>query len=349
MRIYQRLLQTDPRQPELLILAAMAAAQLERFDEAEELGRRAFEVRPDGPAALTLGRILMQRDKAGDALRCFQRARTDTRVATDAAFHQGQLERAAGRLDAAADALGAALETAPTHGPAWNELGVTRMAQYRHEEARTCFETSLEHRPGDPPTLGNLARACIEAGDTAAAEQAIYTLRANHPDHAGASKLLGALRKQQGRLGEAASAWEQATVLAPKDADAWTGLATTRQAMADYAAADAAYDRALVLEPDHPDTIAARAEWLEWHGRYQEGMDSLKVLTPERLGGRSVAGGGPSVAPARRSGASPGSCSPGHCHRGGPRAGPFVSVWATPATIWRHTPRPGRGIDRATR
>lgn len=294
MRIYQRLLKTHPQQPELLILAATAAAQLERFDEAEQLGRRAFDVQPDGPAALTLGRILMQRDKPGDALQCFQRARSDTRIAADAAFHQGQLERAAGRLDAAADALGAALEAAPTHGPAWNELGVTRMAQYRHEEARTCFETSLEHRPGDLPTLGNLARACIEAGDTAAAEQAIDTLRANHPDHAGASKLLGALRKQQGRLGEAASAWEQATVLAPRDADAWTGLATTRQAMADYAAADAAYDRALVLEPDNPDTIAARAEWLEWHGRYQEGMESLKVLTPEQR-----LGAGPSLVAAR--------------------------------------------------
>ncbi|MGB5621038.1 MAG: tetratricopeptide repeat protein, partial [Gammaproteobacteria bacterium] len=294
MRIYQRLLQTHPHQPELLILAATAAAQLGRLDEAEQMGRRAFEIRPDGPAALTLGRILMQRGETEEALGWFQQARTDTRVAADAAFHQGQLERAAGRFDAAADALGAALETAPNHAPAWNELGVTRMAQYRHKEARTCFETSLEHRPGDLPTLGNLARACIEAGDTAAAERAIDALCADHPGDAGGSKFLGALRKQQGRLTEAASAWEQATVLAPEDAGAWTGLATTRQAMADYAAAAAAYDRALALAPDNPDTIAARAEWLEWQGRYQDGIDSLEVLTPAQ---RSDAG--PSLVAAR--------------------------------------------------
>jgi len=294
LRIYQRLLQTRPQQADLLILAATAAAQLQRLDEAEALGRRALEVRPDGPAALTLGRILMQRGETEEALGCFQQARTDTRVAADAAFHQGQLERAAGRLDAAAEALGAALEAAPTHGPAWNELGVTRMAQSRHEEARACFEASLKHRPGNAPTLGNLARACIEAGDLTAAAQAIDVLRADDPDNAGALILLGTLRKQQGRLAEAAAVWEQATMLAPADADAWTGLATTRQAMAEYPAADAAYGRALALAPDNPDTIAARAEWLEWQGRYQEGLDSLDVLTPEQR-----LGAGPTLVAAR--------------------------------------------------
>jgi tetratricopeptide (TPR) repeat protein len=282
MRIYTRLLDAYPGQPDLLILAATAALQLERDDQAETLARSAVGIRPDGPGWLTLGRVLLQRGDDGEAMECFRQARADPTVAADAAFHQGQLERAAGRLDAAAEALGAALDAAPAHGPAWNELGVVRMAQTRYPDARECFRKSLDHRPDHAPTQDNLVRACIELGDLASAEQALGALL-RHPDHqARAQSLLGRLRKLQGRLDEAAAAWRRATETAPHDAGAWTGLATTLQALADYAGAEAAHGRALALAPGDADIVAARAEWLEWQGRYQEGIDSLHRLDPEQ-------------------------------------------------------------------
>ncbi len=280
LAIYGRILEADPGQPDVLILAATAAMQLRRLDEAETLARNAIRARPDGPGWITLGRILAQRGETGEAIDCFRQARSDPRVAADAAFHEGQLERAAGRLEAAAEALGAALDAAPSHGPAWNELGVVRMAQYRHGEARECFENSLGRRPDDGPTLANLARACIELGDLSCAERVIGDLLRRDDDPSGAMKLLGNLRKHQGRLEEAATAWRRATETAPGDADAWTGLATTLQALADYAGAQTAYGRALDLAPGDPGIVAAMAEWLEWQGRYQEGIDSIEKLDP---------------------------------------------------------------------
>jgi len=72
------------------------------------------------------------------------------------------------------------------------------------------------------------------------------------------------------------------TYLLADGALAWAGLAANLQVIADHAGAEAAYQKALALAPGDPETVAAHAEWLEWQGRYQEGIDSLEQLSPEQ-------------------------------------------------------------------
>ena len=281
LEVYRRLLDADPRQPDLLMLAAMASAQLGELEQAETFARRCVEMRSDGPACLTLGRILMQRGETDQATELFARARSDSRVAADAAFHQGQLERAAGRSEIAEQALAAAVAKAPGHAPAWNEYGLLRMDQGEYEKALVCFRHSLSHRPDDPGTLTNLAGAAIECGDLATAEQTLAAVLQRNPADATGLALLGGLHKQQGRLTESLIAWRAAVDAAPEHAGWRAGLAMTLQAMGEYEEAGAAYDHALKLMPENIDALTGRAEWLEWQGQYREGLDSLQTLDAE--------------------------------------------------------------------
>ncbi len=278
LEVYRRLLASDPRQPDLLLLAAMASAELGELEQAEGLARRCVEARKDGPACLTLGRVLMQQGKTGEAAECFAEARSDPRVTADATFYQGQLEHAAGRLEIAEQALAQAVAIAPGHAPAWNEYGILRMEQGRYEEALACFRHSLSHRPDDPGTLTNLAGASIECGDLATAEQTLAEVLRRRPADGAGLALLGGLRKQQGRLTEALSAWRAAVDADPEHAGWQAGLAMTLQAVGEYTQAGAAYERALELMPGNMDALVGRAELLEWQGRYQAGLDSLETL-----------------------------------------------------------------------
>ncbi|MGB5249721.1 MAG: sulfotransferase [Gammaproteobacteria bacterium] len=281
LKIYRRLLDDDPQQPELLVLAATAAAQLGQLQQAEELARRSLEQRADGPAQLTLGRILMQAGKAAEALQWLELARSDSRVAADAAFCQGQLERSTGSFESADQALAYAVAIAPGHAPAWNEYGILRMQRGEHEQALICFRNSLSSRPHDLATMTNLVSACIECGEWAQAEQTLDGVLAQDSANGPGLALLGRLRKQQGRLPEALAAWRGAVDVAPGHADWRAGLAMTQQAMGDYQEAGANYERALMLSPGSVDALVGRAEWLEWQGRYQAGLESLRALDPE--------------------------------------------------------------------
>ncbi len=275
---YRRCLREAPDQPEIRMLAAMAAAQSGRLEEALEHARHAVGVRDDAASRMTLGRALLQAGQAEEALASLARAAAEPAMAADANFHLGQALRQLGRPADAAVVLEASVAARSDHGPAWNELGVVRMAMGLAGPARDAFRRSLESRPSDPDVLSNLAAASLRLGDDGAAEHAIAAALEADPDSARAMALLARLERNRGRLVEALAAWERCVQLDAGRADSWAGLGSARQAAGDLQGAEAAYRRSLDLAPGNTDAIAGIAEWHEWQGRYRQGLDLLQGI-----------------------------------------------------------------------
>lgn len=290
---YRKILGRQPRVPEILVLAATAALDLGRHEEAERLARRAVHVRADGPGQLTLGRVLLERGDLAAARQTLKAAAGDPRVAADAHYLLGEARLDAGETESARAAFELAVEDRPGHGRAWLALGRLHGRAGRQAEALSALERAARLRPRDAECQLALGRAALTAGRYRLAERALAAATAADPDAPRVLALLGRLRKAQGRLNEALAAWERLTRSRPDDPDAWAGLAATRQAAGALASAGEAYERGLALAPDDPDLRAGRAEWLEWQGRYEEGLAVLEAP-------------GGDAPPAPAAGASPG-------------------------------------------
>lgn len=273
--LYRKCLEIRADHPDLLVMAASAAGALGKLDEAERLARRAREIRGDQVSSLTLGRVLLEQGALQEAVRCFEHAAAGP-AETDAHYHRGRALRKLGRLDEAEQALRLAIGERRGDGAVWNELGVVLFALRKPADSIEAFRRSLSVRPGHPNTLSNLAAACLRSGDQEGAEGAIRQALKSRPEHPGALATLGALERLSGRLASALAAWERCVQSDPDAARGWVGLAGTRQALGQLDAAGEAYRRALDLDPGDADAVAGMAEWLEWQGRYQEGLTLLK-------------------------------------------------------------------------
>lgn len=272
---YRRCLQRMPDHPQVLMLAAMAAAQAGHLEEAAAHARHAVSARDDAAARMTLGRVLLQAGELEEALDCFRHATGDAATAADAGFHAGQILHRLGRSAEAAQALETVLVSRPDHGPAWNQLGVIHLTQGRVTAAREAFQSSLRVRPRDPGTLANLAAACRRLGDDASSARALETALAIAPESVPVLAGLAALERGRGRLPEALAAWERCVEADPDRADSWAGLGSARQAAGDLEGAESALRRALALDPANPDAIAGLGEWFEWQGKSEAGLDAL--------------------------------------------------------------------------
>jgi tetratricopeptide (TPR) repeat protein len=285
---YKRFLRKKPQQVDVLLLAAMAAAQINETQLAEQLARRAARYRPDAKSFITLGRVLVQQESWDEAIGVLRKAAMDQQVGIDARFQLGQALARLGRTSEAEQQFTELLGDAPEHAPAWNELGLLQMGQDRPDEAVVSFGASLRHRPNDAGTLANLGAAYLVTGRPAEAEESVVAALSAEPGQLDALRTLGLLCKDQGRLSEATEAFEKLIQQSASDASAWSGLAAVLQAKGEMEASEKAYEKSLTIDPGHVAALAGRAEWLEWQGRYQDGLASLDDAVAE-LSGPGVA------------------------------------------------------------
>lgn len=285
---YKRFLRRQPRNADVLLLAAMAAAQINETQQAEQFARRAARCRPDAKSFVTLGRVLIQQEAWDEAVGILQQAVADAHVGVDARFQLGQALACLGRTREAEKQFTELVGGTPGHAGAWNELGLLQMERDRPDEAAVSFSTSLRHRPTDAGTLANLGAAYLVTGRPTEAEDSVAAALSIEPDQHDALRTLGLLCKDHGRFAEARQAFGKLIKQSASDASAWSGLAAVLQAEGDMEAAEEAYERALAINPKHVAALAGRAEWLEWQGRYDDGLASLDDATSD-LSGPGVA------------------------------------------------------------
>lgn len=152
--------------------------------------------------------------------------------------------------EAAAEALlRRALATDPGHVPSLNNLAGLLFAQQRPALAEPLLRTALGIVPGHAPARSNLA-ACLLALDRGveALAQADQAVRAA-PGYAPAWQVLGQVQLARGEFALAQSAWERALALGADAPDTHYGMAQALDELGHWPQALAAAERALALDP----------------------------------------------------------------------------------------------------
>jgi len=128
--------------------------------------------------------------------------------------------------------------------------------------AAAAAESVLARAPRDPNALQILGLVKWRQGRSAEALDCFLRASRAAPDHPPILNSLGVLYRERGDLAASRAALEKAVSLQPKFADALNNLAATLAAMGDDGA-DAAFERALALNPRHSETLGRYARHLE--------------------------------------------------------------------------------------
>ena len=92
-------------------------------------------------------------------------------------YNHGKVLMELGRMQAAADLLNRAVQTAPGHAAAWFELGRAAVSQEDFATAFTGFSRALDLAPNDEDARRNLGRVALRLGRYDAARAAWAPLR----------------------------------------------------------------------------------------------------------------------------------------------------------------------------
>lgn len=226
---------------------AIELHQAGRVEEAEAGYRALLDQNPDDAHALHyLGLIALQRDDLPRAEELISRA--VELLPDDPAFlcNLGQVRKKLGQLQAAEEAYRRALKLAPRLYQGWHNLALLYAAIDDDARAIPCYLSARASAPG---------KAYPGDADLVAA-------LARH----GRALLDG------GQAAEAAELFRQATLIAPADSAAWSGLASSLTLAGKPLQAMPAFDRALALQPDAAQLYNNRANALRDAGQLEAAL-----------------------------------------------------------------------------
>jgi tetratricopeptide (TPR) repeat protein len=161
----------------------------------------------------------------------------------------GRGEFNAGNLPASIQLLERAVQLAPEHSQAWNDLGIAYLRAGKYEDAASALRKQLEINPKDEHANGYLGAALeyLQKNDEAAA--AFRKQIEMIPLDASAHAALGELLLSEHDDATAATELEKATILAPKSAQFQVDLGRAYINAGANDKALAAFDHAVSLSP----------------------------------------------------------------------------------------------------
>ena len=161
--LYDRILKSNPKNPDALHLRGLVAHQQGRHERALALVRKAIGVgRRNAAYRNTLGNIFLALDNAEDAEANFRRAIDLDSNLAEAHNNLGNALLRLGRADDAVGCYRRALEIRPGYAEAHCNLGSALRKQGRLEQAQACYEKALEINPQYATALSNLGQTLHE-------------------------------------------------------------------------------------------------------------------------------------------------------------------------------------------
>lgn len=254
---------------------------------AVQAAREAARLDPGAaPIQNNLGLALQAAERLQEAAEAFRKAADLDPRYPKAHYNLGNLLRRQGRLEEAEASLRRALELQPRYPRAWNALGVVLDEGGRPGEAEAAFRKSLQMAPRDPKAWYNLGNL-LASGDRRAEALASYDRALSlHPEYREALLARASVLIRLDRYREAVECLGRANRLAPGDLHTHLLQGQAEFARFDYAAAAAAYRRALEIDPDHAQARGnlelCRAEVCDWEER-GESFAGLRELVAAEL------------------------------------------------------------------
>jgi predicted TPR repeat methyltransferase len=193
-KVYRKILELIPEQPDALNFLAMIEMDRGKFDMAIALMRRSLAADPEhGERYNNLGNLLFAAEHIDEAVEAYEQAIARC-PATAAAFSNlGIVYRAQGRLEDAARAYDRALELDAEHVEAWNNYGNLHVARGEPRLGVKCYAKALTLRPGSQTTQQMLAVAFGIMGDLESAAKIYRRILEERPDDPCMKHLLAAV------------------------------------------------------------------------------------------------------------------------------------------------------------
>lgn len=157
---------------EALGQGAAEAFAKKRYVAAEQLYRTLLDFQPSHvPALVNLGTILIQRNKAEEAIEYLKKATVLDALSSPAWFMMGVAQYRAGLDQQAIASLTETVRLDPANAPALLYLGNLETSAGNYEKAVGCFENALKIQPESPEAHFNLAWTYSRLGRTAQARK----------------------------------------------------------------------------------------------------------------------------------------------------------------------------------
>ena len=250
-----------------MLSQAVSLHQQGRHEDAGRLYLRMLDNSPADPEVRYLLAFLRyQQGRIGEALQAVEAALSRHPTLAKALLLHGILLHATGKPAEALAQLSAAATREPANPEIWYSRGVLLAGMARLEEALQSFDKALSIRP-TAECWNNRGAALQSLKRWPEALQSLDAALALKPDYAQIWTNRARVLQEMGRLGEAVAACDRALSLAPGFAIAWNERGNALLRSKRFAESLASYDRALAIQPDHDSAIVQRA--IALHGLYR--------------------------------------------------------------------------------
>ena len=213
------------------------------------LYQRTLEAAPGfAPAGQNLARAWIRLGKAEEGQRAL-RSRLAQGDGVGLRLGLAELLLATGQLDDAEAESRAALKASEKSVPAMVTLATVYGRKKRYELARMVLENARQVDPDEPAVWNRLGFTELALGNRPQALEAFKAAAALRPDYPEAHANYGALLADADDFAGAARELELAVKYAPRAAGAWLSLGNAHRGLQAFDKAEAAYRKALELDP----------------------------------------------------------------------------------------------------
>jgi len=224
LRLYVQLLETNPRDVEILLITGHICVALKKFEDAKEFYARVLEIEPwHADARQNLDKL----PKALTGANISQSIEEMYQVAQKAATE--------GRGQEAIQQLETILTVSPDHAQAHNDLGVLLYRAGDKNPALDHYEKAVQHDPNNITFQKNLADFyCIEQGQFEKAMRIYVKILENHPQDVETLMAVGYICENLNKTDDARDFYHQVMEIEPWNLEArqkLDALNITRMAM----------------------------------------------------------------------------------------------------------------------
>jgi tetratricopeptide (TPR) repeat protein len=246
--------------------------------EGEEAARSAAVLAPDFAAAWNnLGIILQEELKLDEARVCLERSLVLAPRNPETLNNLANTLKRLGRAAEAEKRWGEALALKPDYAEALSNLSNLYTDQGEYDRAEGMARRAIELKPRFADSYINLAAVYTARHRHLDASRVLDALLAFAPSHPRALAARALTLKELDRLEEALDAAKRAALIAPQSPEPHNAAGQVFQAMGDFEAALAAYDRAAASPgPAQMDAIANRGTLFMEFGRRAEAMKAIQ-------------------------------------------------------------------------
>ena len=224
LRIYVQILETNPKDVEILLITGHICVSLQKFEDAKDFYRRVLEFEPWNADAR------QYLDKLSQNF-----SRTDVSKSVDELYQAAQKAVVEDRGQEAIQTLEKLLVASPEHAQAHNDLGVLLYRAGNKNHAFDHYEKAVQHDPKNTTFQKNLADFyCIEQGEFEKAMRIYVKILENTPQDVETLIAVGYICESLNKFNDARDFYRQILDIEPWNLDArqkLDALKTTRMAI----------------------------------------------------------------------------------------------------------------------